>query len=431
MKCENCGNILNDDAVFCPLCGGSNLIPINNNNQGYNNQNINNSNQDYYGNNMNNYNSQNIYNNNINDYSNQNSYSNGMNNYNSQNSYDNNINDYNNQNSYDNNMNNYNTQSNYNNMNNYNTQGNYNNINSITSTNQNNYSNTNNLIDKSKKNIVCGISLFVIAVFILIFGIYNSTHQVKRYKVLNEDNFKQIMETDSYKVVDLTKSYANQKYISKYYTASSGNKSIIYILLNEDDKGNNLYSSIKKNITNYASNENDIITDIDNSNIKKYVINNGKKYAVLVKVDNMIIYTITETKYMDEMDNIFKDLGYKTTDFKGNMLYFIISISIILILYLISIWRLFVKLGEKGIYSIIPIYNIYILSKKLLGNGIFFIGFLIPIVNIILAIYLNYKLGKMFNKNIIFIIELIILNPIFLIILSFDNSDYIGMKVLN
>ena len=35
--------------------------------------------------------------------------------------------------------------------------------------------------------LVCGISLFVIAVFILIFGIYNSTHQVKRYKVLNED----------------------------------------------------------------------------------------------------------------------------------------------------------------------------------------------------------------------------------------------------
>ena len=417
MKCENCGNILNDDAVFCPLCGGSNLIPINNNNQGYNNQNINNSNQDYYVNNMNNYNSQNIYDNNINDYNNQNSYDNNMNNYSTQSNYSN--------------MNNYSTQSNYSNMNNYNTQGNYNNINSITSTNQNNYSNTTNSVDKSKKNIVCGISLFVIAVFILIFGIYNSTHQVKRYKVLNEDNFKQIMETDSYKVVDLTNSYANQKYISKYYTASSGNKSIIYILLNEDDKGNNLYSSIKKNITNYASNENDIITDIDNSNIKKYVINNGKKYAVLVKVDNMIIYTITETKYMDEMDNIFKNLGYKTTDFKGNMLYFIISISIILILYLISLWRLFVKLGEKGIYSIIPIYNIYILSKKLLGNGIFFIGFLIPIVNIILMIYLNYKLGKMFNKNIIFIIGLIILNPIFLIILSFDNSDYIGMKVLN
>lgn len=406
MKCENCGNILNDDAVFCPLCGGSNLIPINN------------SNQNYYDNNMNNYNTQ--------DY-----YSNGINNYNSQNIYNNNINDYNNQNSYDN-MNNYNTQDYYGNgINNYNSQSNYNNINSNISTNQNNYSNTNNSVDKSKKNIVCCISLFVIAVFILIFGIYNSTHQIKRYKVLSEDNFKQVMETDSYKVVDLTKSYANQKYISKYYTASSGNKSIIYILLNEDDKGNNLYSSIKKNITNYATNENDIITDIDNSNIKKYVINNGKKYAVLVKVDNMIIYTITETKYMNEMNNIFKDLGYKTTDFKGNMLYFIISISIILILYLISIWRLFVKLGEKGIYSIVPIYNIYILSKKLLGNGIFFIGFLIPIVNVMLMIYLNYKLGKMFNKNIIFIIGLIILNPIFLMILSFDNSDYIGIKELN
>ena len=352
MKCENCGNILYSDAVYCPLCGSNNLKPINNNNQNNNYQSINNN------------------------------------------------------------------QINYNNMNNYN------NINYNVNNVQNKLNNKTNLVNKSKKNIVYGIFLFVIAVFMLIFGIYNSTHQVKNYKTLNEDNFKQIMETDSYKVVDLTKSYANQKYISKYYTASSGNKSIIYILLNELDKGNNLYSSIKKNITNYAS-------SVENSNIQKYAINNGKKYAVLVKVDNMIIYTITETKYMNEIDNLFEDLGYKTTDYKGNMLYFIISLSLILILYLICLWRLFIKLGEKGIYSIIPIYNIYILSKKLLGNGLFFIGFLIPIVNIILMICLNYKLGKMFNKNIIFIIGLIILNPIFLIILSFDNSDYIGMKVLN
>lgn len=359
MKCENCGNILYSDAVYCPLCGSNNLKPINNNNQNNNYQSINNN------------------------------------------------------------------QINYNNMNNYN------NINYNVNNVQNNLNNKTNSVNKSKKNIVYGIFLFVIAVFMLIFGIYNSTHQVKNYKTLNEDNFKQIMETDSYKVVDLTKSYANQKYISKYYTASSGNKSIIYILLNELDKGNNLYSSIKKNITNYASSEDDIIINVENSNIQKYAVNNGKKYAVLVKVDNMIIYTITETKYMNEIDNLFEDLGYKTTDYKGNMLYFIISLSLILILYLICLWRLFIKLGEKGIYSIIPIYNIYILSKKLLGNGLFFIGFLIPIVNIILMIYLNYKLGKMFNKNIIFIIGLIILNPIFLIILSFDNSDYIGMKVLN
>ena len=107
---------------------------------------------------------------------------------------------------------------------------------------------------------------------------------------------------------------------------------------------------------------------------------------------------------------------------------------IAILFYILTVaaqWVVFQKAGIAGWKSIIPIYNIYILSKKLLGNGIFFIGFLIPIVNIILAIYLNYKLGKMFNKNIIFIIGLIILNPIFLIILSFDNSDYIGMKVLN
>ena len=355
MKCENCGNILNNDAVSCPLCGSSNLRPINNMNNNYSN--FNNNNQFSYNNN-----------------------------------------------------------SNYNNTN-YNIDN-------------NEFNNLNNNFDKTKKNISSAITLFIIAVFILIFGIYSSTHQVKKYKSLTEDKFKQIMENNDYKVVDLTKSYANQKYISKYYTATKNNKSIIYIQLNDNDKGNNLYSSIKKNMTNYATNENNIITDIDSNNIKKYVVDNGKKYTVLVKVDKMIIYTLTETKYKNEIDDIFKKLGYKTTDFKGNMLYFIISLLLILILYLICLWRLFIKLGEKGIYSIIPLYNFYILSKKLLGNGLFFIGFIIPIVNVILMIYLNYKLGKMFNKNIIFIIGLIILNPIFLIILSFDNSDYIGMKLL-
>lgn len=362
MKCENCGNILYSDAIYCPLCGSNNLKPINNNNQ---NANINNN--QYINNNYNN----------------------------------------------------------YNNINN-----NYNNINN-NQTNNNNQVNNINIKDKSKKNIIYSISLFILSIIILIIGIYSSTHQIKNYKVLNETDFNKIMSNFNYKVTDLSKTYANQKYIDKYYTASLSNKSIIYILFNDTTKGNNLYNSIKKNITNYATSEEDIIINVDNNNIKKYAINNNKKYAVLVKVDNMIIYTITETKYMNEIDNIFKSLGYKTTDFKGNILYFILSISIIIILYLISLWRLFIKFGEKGIYSIVPLYNIYILSKKILGNGMFFIGLLIPLINIITIIYLNYKLGRMFNKNIYFILGLIILNPIFLIILSLDNSEYIGIKELN
>lgn len=340
MKCNNCNNIFNNDVLCCPLCGSSNISPIDNDSSvGINNNNITN----------------------------------------------NNIN---------------------------------NNYNYIDNTNIN------------KKSLIIIIILSIISILIGIFAIINSNNNLRKYELISVKSFSSYMESINYKVVDLTKSYANQKYIKEYFTASSGNKSIIYINLDKEDKSNNLYNSIKKNITNYATSEEDIITNIENNNINKYVINNGKKYAILVKVDNMIIYTVTETKYINEIDDIFNNLGYKTSSYKSNMLYFIISISIMLVVYTYSLYKLFIKFGEKGIYSILPIYNLYILSKKVLGNGIFLIAFLIPVINIAFILYFNIKLAKMFNKSMLFSILLTLFNFIFFPILALDKNDYIGMKLL-
>lgn len=337
MKCDNCNNIFNNDLMYCPLCGSSNVRVIDNNINNSNTININNT---------------------------------------------------------------------------------YSYIDNTTNNKKNN------------KTLITIIILSIISILIGIFAIINSNNKLRKYELISAKSFSSYMESINYKVVDLTKSYANQKYIKEYFTASSGNKSIIYINLDKEDKSNNLYNSIKKNITNYATSQEDIITNIENNNINKYIINNGKKYAILVKVDNMIIYTITETKYINEIDDIFNNLGYKTSSYKSNTFYFIISISIMLVVYTYSLYKLFIKFGEKGIYSIIPIYNLYILSKKVLGNGIFLIVFLIPIINILFILYFNIKLAKIFNKSILFSILLILFNFIFFPILALDKNDYMGMKLL-
>ena len=93
-----------------------------------------------------------------------------------------------------------------------------------------------------------------------------------------------------------------------------------------------------------------------------------------------------------------------------------------------SIWKIFVKTGRKGIISLIPIYNLYLLSKIIIGNGWLFILIFIPIIGLLYYLYFSYKLGKLFGKDIKFILGLMFLGSLFIPILSYDNSDYLGIK---
>ena len=112
------------------------------------------------------------------------------------------------------------------------------------------------------------------------------------------------------------------------------------------------------------------------------------------------------------------------------LLVFIITFLIIYTIKCIAMWKLFKKANTKEIYSVIPIYNKYILYQisGLEGWYIFlmfipFIGFLITsIFNIIC----NFKLSKSFGKDYAFAIGLLLLPAIFLPVLAFGKSTYIG-----
>ncbi len=100
--------------------------------------------------------------------------------------------------------------------------------------------------------------------------------------------------------------------------------------------------------------------------------------------------------------------------------------AIIAVLGIIAMWKVFQKAGEQGWKAIIPILNAFTLVKIITGNGIKFLLLCIPIVNIIYEIILMIKLAKAFNKSTAFGIGLIFFSPIFMLILAFDGSEYVG-----
>ena len=81
-----------------------------------------------------------------------------------------------------------------------------------------------------------------------------------------------------------------------------------------------------------------------------------------------------------------------------------IVLAIVTVLLVIAWWRIFVKAGEEGWKSIIPFYNTYTMFKIAWGNGWLFLLCLIPCVNAIVMIILEWKTCKAYGKGIGFFI---------------------------
>ncbi|MBX2965069.1 MAG: signal peptidase I [Cyclobacteriaceae bacterium] len=98
----------------------------------------------------------------------------------------------------------------------------------------------------------------------------------------------------------------------------------------------------------------------------------------------------------------------------------------ILLLIIVSMWKIFTKAGKPGWAAIIPIYNIIVLLE-IVGKPVWWIILLlIPFVNFFVGIYLAYLLSKAFGKDIVMTILLIILPFIGYPMLAFGDAKYVG-----
>lgn len=96
----------------------------------------------------------------------------------------------------------------------------------------------------------------------------------------------------------------------------------------------------------------------------------------------------------------------------------------ILLLLIISMWKIFTKAGKPGWAAIVPIYNIIVLVEICCKPIWWFILLLIPFVNLIVAIILFIELAKRFGKGVGFAIGLLLLGFIFFPILAFSDAKY-------
>jgi uncharacterized protein DUF5684 len=107
------------------------------------------------------------------------------------------------------------------------------------------------------------------------------------------------------------------------------------------------------------------------------------------------------------------------------MLTVLFYVAVIVIMFA-SMWKIFEKAGRPGWEGIIPIYNVYIMTKIVGKPGWWVIMFFIPILNIVFMIWLYNMLSKSFGKEEGFTIGLILLGFIFFPILAFGDAQYQG-----
>jgi len=86
----------------------------------------------------------------------------------------------------------------------------------------------------------------------------------------------------------------------------------------------------------------------------------------------------------------------------------------------------FTKAGQPGWAAIIPIYNVYILLQIVGRPTIWLIGFLIPIVNFVVAVLVTIDLAKAFGKGIVYAVGMLLVPFIFFPLLGFGDARYQG-----
>jgi len=107
------------------------------------------------------------------------------------------------------------------------------------------------------------------------------------------------------------------------------------------------------------------------------------------------------------------------------MTFFLIWIGVI-VFFIAAMWKVFEKAGQPGWTAIIPIYNIYIMSKIAGKPGYWTILCVIPFLNLIFMIWLYNMVSKSFGKDEGFTAGLVVLGFIFWPILGFGGSTYLG-----
>lgn len=110
---------------------------------------------------------------------------------------------------------------------------------------------------------------------------------------------------------------------------------------------------------------------------------------------------------------------------------YLVFILVIAVLIFAGMWKAFVKAGEPGWGCLIPIYNLYLVLKIAGKPDWWIILYLIPLVNLIVALIVYAEIANRFGKSTGFGIGLVLLGFIFWPILGYGDAQYMGGSYAN
>jgi len=99
---------------------------------------------------------------------------------------------------------------------------------------------------------------------------------------------------------------------------------------------------------------------------------------------------------------------------------------VVTVLLVVALWKIFVKAGQPGWASLIPIYNTVVMLRMTGHSGWWFLGMLVPFLNFFVIIRLIFNLASVFGRSVSFGFGLLFLSPIFIMVLAFGKSRYVG-----
>ena len=96
----------------------------------------------------------------------------------------------------------------------------------------------------------------------------------------------------------------------------------------------------------------------------------------------------------------------------------------IVIVSIVTMWKVFTKAGQPGWAWLIPFYNTFVLVKIAGREWWWFLLCFIPVVNLVIFFILSLDVAKKFGKSAAFGVGLFFLGFIFYPILAFGDAQY-------
>jgi len=96
-----------------------------------------------------------------------------------------------------------------------------------------------------------------------------------------------------------------------------------------------------------------------------------------------------------------------------------------------SMWKVFEKAGQPAWGCLVPIYNLYLLTKIANRPAWWMVLFFVPFVNFLAFGVISFDIAKAFGKGAGFGLGLFLLGFVFYPMLAFGSAEYHPAGVLN